>query len=123
MFIIGMVFMVRKRQSVTTVTSGVDADGRRETSATPLQHRTTPLLTEFGDSPAVVVAHGPVALVRAHAQIGFAGIRCASKTPQDVGASGDRLSRNGTGLVPAGVELLEFGERAAARRRAGSCGR
>jgi predicted membrane channel-forming protein YqfA (hemolysin III family) len=27
-FIIGLVFMLRKRQSVTTVTSGVDADGR-----------------------------------------------------------------------------------------------
>jgi hypothetical protein len=27
-FILGLVFMLRKRQSVTTVTSGVDADGR-----------------------------------------------------------------------------------------------
>jgi hypothetical protein len=38
-FIIGLVFMMRKRQSVTTVTSGVDADGRavdqRRTSVTP----------------------------------------------------------------------------------------
>jgi hypothetical protein len=38
-FIIGLVFMLRKRQSVTTVTSGVDADGRavdqRRTSTTP----------------------------------------------------------------------------------------
>jgi hypothetical protein len=38
-FIIGLVFMLRKRQSVTTVTSGVDADGRavdqRRTSVTP----------------------------------------------------------------------------------------
>jgi hypothetical protein len=38
-FIIGMVFMLRKRQSVTTVTSGVDADGRRvdqrHTAVTP----------------------------------------------------------------------------------------
>jgi Domain of unknown function (DUF6458) len=38
-FIIGLVFMLRKRQSVTTVTSGVDADGRavdqRKTSTTP----------------------------------------------------------------------------------------
>jgi hypothetical protein len=38
-FIIGLVFMLRKRQSITTVTSGVDADGRavdqRKTSTTP----------------------------------------------------------------------------------------
>jgi hypothetical protein len=38
-FILGLVFMLRKRQSVTTVTSGVDADGRavdqRRTSVTP----------------------------------------------------------------------------------------
>ncbi len=38
-FIIGLVFMLRKRQSVTTITSGVDADGRavnqRRTAATP----------------------------------------------------------------------------------------
>jgi membrane-bound ClpP family serine protease len=38
-FIIGLVFMLRKRQSVTTVTSGVDADGRavdqRRTASTP----------------------------------------------------------------------------------------
>lgn len=38
-FIIGLVFMLRKRQSITTVTSGVDADGRavdqRKTSVTP----------------------------------------------------------------------------------------
>jgi uncharacterized protein YacL len=38
-FIIGLVFTLRKRQSVTTVTSGVDADGRavdqRRTSTTP----------------------------------------------------------------------------------------
>ncbi|MDQ1546026.1 MAG: hypothetical protein QOH69_930 [Actinomycetota bacterium] len=38
-FIIGLVFMLRKRQSVTTVTSGVDGDGRavdqRTTSTTP----------------------------------------------------------------------------------------
>jgi hypothetical protein len=38
-FIIGLVFMLRKRQSVTTVQSGVDADGRavseRRTSVTP----------------------------------------------------------------------------------------
>ena len=38
-FIIGIVFMLRKRQSITTVTSGVDADGRavdqRKTSVTP----------------------------------------------------------------------------------------
>jgi hypothetical protein len=38
-FIIGLVFTLRKRQSVTTVTSGVDADGRavdqRRTSVTP----------------------------------------------------------------------------------------
>jgi hypothetical protein len=38
-FIIGLVFMLRKRQSVTTVTSGVDADGRavdqRRTAVTP----------------------------------------------------------------------------------------
>jgi cytochrome c biogenesis protein CcdA len=30
-FIIGLVFMLRKRQSVTTVQSGVDADGRTVT--------------------------------------------------------------------------------------------
>jgi hypothetical protein len=38
-FIIGLVLTLRKRQSVTTVTSGVDADGRavdqRRTSVTP----------------------------------------------------------------------------------------
>jgi hypothetical protein len=38
-FILGLVFMLRKRQSVTTVTSGVDADGRavnqRRTATTP----------------------------------------------------------------------------------------
>jgi hypothetical protein len=38
-FIICLVFMLRKRQSVTTVTSGVDADGRavdqRRTAVTP----------------------------------------------------------------------------------------
>ena len=38
-FIIGLVFMLRKRQSVTTVTSGVDAEGRavnqRRTAVTP----------------------------------------------------------------------------------------
>ena len=38
-FIIGLVFTLRKRQSVTTVTSGVDADGRavnqRRTATTP----------------------------------------------------------------------------------------
>jgi hypothetical protein len=38
-FVIGLVFMLRKRQSITTVTSGVDADGRavdqRKTSVTP----------------------------------------------------------------------------------------
>jgi hypothetical protein len=38
-FIIGLVFMLRKRQSVTTVTSGVDANGRsvdqRRTAVTP----------------------------------------------------------------------------------------
>ena len=38
-FVIGLVFMLRKRQSVTTVTSGVDADGRavdqRRTTVTP----------------------------------------------------------------------------------------
>jgi hypothetical protein len=38
-FILGLVFMLRKRQSVTTVTSGVDADGRavnqRRTAVTP----------------------------------------------------------------------------------------
>jgi hypothetical protein len=38
-FIIGLVFTLRKRQSVTTVTSGVDADGRavnqRRTAVTP----------------------------------------------------------------------------------------
>jgi hypothetical protein len=38
-FILGLVFMLRKRQSVTTVTSGVDADGRavnqRHTAVTP----------------------------------------------------------------------------------------
>jgi membrane-bound ClpP family serine protease len=38
-FIIGLVFMLRKRQSVTTVQSGTDADGRavseRRTSVTP----------------------------------------------------------------------------------------
>ena len=38
-FIIGLVLMLRKRQSVTTVTSGVDADGRavnqRRTAVTP----------------------------------------------------------------------------------------
>ena len=38
-FIIGIVFMLRKRQSITTVTSGVDADGRavdqRKTATTP----------------------------------------------------------------------------------------
>jgi hypothetical protein len=37
--IIGLVLMMRKRQSVTTVTSGVDADGRavdqRRTAVTP----------------------------------------------------------------------------------------
>ena len=37
--IIGLVLMTRKRQSVTTVTSGVDADGRavdqRRTAVTP----------------------------------------------------------------------------------------
>jgi hypothetical protein len=35
-FIIGLIFMLRKRQSVTTVQSGVDADGRTVT-----QHRTS----------------------------------------------------------------------------------
>ena len=38
-FIIGLVFMLRKRQSVTTVSSGVDADGhsvsQRRTAVTP----------------------------------------------------------------------------------------
>jgi hypothetical protein len=38
-FIIGLVFMLRKRRSVTTVTSGVGADGRavdqRRTATTP----------------------------------------------------------------------------------------
>jgi hypothetical protein len=38
-FILGLVFMLRKRQSITTVTSGVDADGRavdqRRTAVTP----------------------------------------------------------------------------------------
>lgn len=38
-FIIGLVFMLRKRKSVTTVTSGVGADGRavdeRRTATTP----------------------------------------------------------------------------------------
>jgi hypothetical protein len=38
-FIIGLVFTLRKRQSVSTVTSGVDADGRsvsqRRTAVTP----------------------------------------------------------------------------------------
>jgi hypothetical protein len=38
-FIIGLVFMLRKRKSVTTVTSGVAADGRavdeRRTATTP----------------------------------------------------------------------------------------
>jgi hypothetical protein len=38
-FIIGLVFMLRKRQSITTVQSGTDADGRavseRRTSVTP----------------------------------------------------------------------------------------
>ncbi len=38
-FIIGLVLMLRKRQSVTTVTSGVNADGanvsQRRTSTTP----------------------------------------------------------------------------------------
>jgi hypothetical protein len=38
-FILGLVFLLRKRQSVTTVTSGVDADGRavnqRRTASTP----------------------------------------------------------------------------------------
>jgi hypothetical protein len=38
-FILGLVFTLRKRQSVTTVTSGVDADGRavdqRRTAVTP----------------------------------------------------------------------------------------
>ncbi len=38
-FIIGLVFMLRKRQSITTVQSGVDADGRtvssRRTATTP----------------------------------------------------------------------------------------
>ncbi|MCU1550885.1 MAG: hypothetical protein JWR36_1445 [Glaciihabitans sp.] len=38
-FIVGLVFMLRKRQSITTVRSGVDADGQsvsqRRTSVTP----------------------------------------------------------------------------------------
>lgn len=38
-FIIGLVFMLRKRQSITTVQSGVDANGQnvtqRRTSVTP----------------------------------------------------------------------------------------
>jgi predicted membrane channel-forming protein YqfA (hemolysin III family) len=38
-FILGLVFTLRKRQSITTVTSGVDADGRavnqRRTATTP----------------------------------------------------------------------------------------
>jgi hypothetical protein len=38
-FILGLVFTLRKRQSITTVTSGVDADGRavnqRRTAVTP----------------------------------------------------------------------------------------
>jgi hypothetical protein len=38
-FIIGLVYMLRKRQSITTVTSDVDANGRavdqRRTSTTP----------------------------------------------------------------------------------------
>ena len=38
-FVLGLVFTLRKRQSVTTVTSGVDADGRsvnqRHTAVTP----------------------------------------------------------------------------------------
>ena len=38
-FVIGLVFTLRKRQSVTTVTSGVDADGRavnqRRTATSP----------------------------------------------------------------------------------------
>ena len=38
-FVLGLVFTLRKRQSVTTVTSGVDADGRavnsRRTATTP----------------------------------------------------------------------------------------
>jgi hypothetical protein len=38
-FIIGLVYMLRKRQSTTTVTGGVDAEGRsvtqRRTSVTP----------------------------------------------------------------------------------------
>jgi uncharacterized protein YacL len=38
-FIIGLVFMLRKRQSITTVQSGVDADGHavtsRRTAVTP----------------------------------------------------------------------------------------
>jgi hypothetical protein len=38
-FILGLVFTLRKRQSITTVTSGVDSDGRavnqRRTATTP----------------------------------------------------------------------------------------
>jgi hypothetical protein len=38
-FILGLVFTLRKRQSITTITSGVDADGRavnqRHTAVTP----------------------------------------------------------------------------------------
>jgi hypothetical protein len=38
-FVIGLVYMLRKRQSVTTIHSGVDADGQnvaqRRTSTTP----------------------------------------------------------------------------------------
>ena len=38
-FVIGLIFMMRKRQSVTTVSSGVDANGaavtQRRTSVTP----------------------------------------------------------------------------------------
>jgi membrane-bound ClpP family serine protease len=35
-FVIGLVYMLRKRQSITTVQSGMDADGRTVT-----QHRTS----------------------------------------------------------------------------------
>jgi hypothetical protein len=38
-FILGLIFTLRKRQSITTITSGVDADGRavnqRHTAVTP----------------------------------------------------------------------------------------
>ena len=98
-FIIGMVLMLRKRQSVTTVTSGVDADGRRvdqrHTATTPRRRLAASASVEFGDASAVVVAHRTVALVRPHAA------RRRREHPRFVQAgAGCRHGRRSPGVTP-----------------------